>query len=262
MDGLFGMKELYDVALKTTYPVEINGNKIEQGETIALFDRIQLAGLDELKARAAATGGFDNRSLITWEDTKEVNFSFSQGVFSKIQFALLSNSKLIETQKEEKIYLIPKREIKESNENGLIEFTEIPVDLFVYNEDTGEKIKDYTKVDETHYNINKPFLKVVTDYYFSYQNGATQIIIGRKLLYGFLRMEARTRIKDDTTGRTTTGIITIPKLKLTSDLSMRLGKNASPVVANFSAVGHPIGEKGNKTVVDMLLLNDDIDSDI
>ena len=36
-------KELYEVTLKATYPIEVNGRTIEIGETIALFDRIQLA---------------------------------------------------------------------------------------------------------------------------------------------------------------------------------------------------------------------------
>jgi hypothetical protein len=39
----FGIKELYDVALKTTYPIEMDGRVIEPGETIAVFDKISLA---------------------------------------------------------------------------------------------------------------------------------------------------------------------------------------------------------------------------
>lgn len=43
MEQEIGFKELYDVALKATYPIEISGREIEQGETVALFDKIQLA---------------------------------------------------------------------------------------------------------------------------------------------------------------------------------------------------------------------------
>ena len=39
----FGFKELYDVSLKTTYPIEVGERKLESGETIAVFDKLQLA---------------------------------------------------------------------------------------------------------------------------------------------------------------------------------------------------------------------------
>ena len=47
---------------------------------------------------------------------------------------------------------------------------------------------------------------------------------------GFLELEGKTRVKDDTSGLITTGIIKIPKLKLMSGLSIRLGAQANPVV--------------------------------
>ena len=47
-----------------------------------------------------------------------------------------------------------------------------------------------------------------------------------------------------------------------SNLSMRLGENAHPVVGDFSAIGVPVGLKGNKTVMEMFFLADDIDSDM
>jgi hypothetical protein len=36
------------------------------------------------------------------------------------------------------------------------------------------------------------------------------------------------RVKDDVTGKVTTGIINIPKLRLMSDLSIRVGSDAIP----------------------------------
>ena len=91
----FGFKELYDVSLKTTYPIELEGRKIEAGETIAVFDKIQLATFAEKSDTRSANGGYDNRSLIWWEETKEIALRFTQGVFSKKLFALMSNSALI-----------------------------------------------------------------------------------------------------------------------------------------------------------------------
>ena len=55
--------------------------------------------------------------------------------------------------------------------------------------------------------------------------------------------------------------LTIPRLKLVSDLSMRLGREANPIVANFRAVGYPVGGKGDKKVMEIFFLNDDIDNE-
>ena len=87
-------------------------------------------------------------------------------------------------------------------------------------------------------------------------------MIGRKYLNGFLELEGRTRIKDDTTGNVVTGIIRVPHFKLMSDLSISLGTNASPVVANFFGVGVPVGSRDTAYVSDFCFLSDDIESDL
>jgi hypothetical protein len=43
----------------------------------------------------SANGGKNNQPLIYWDSTKELKISFTQGVFSKTQLALMSNAKLI-----------------------------------------------------------------------------------------------------------------------------------------------------------------------
>ena len=86
----FSMKELYDVSLKSTYPMRIGNRTIEIGEKIAVFDKIQLANFNEIKRYQSANGGFDNRGLVYWEDTKEIRFDFRQGIFSKSSRLLIN----------------------------------------------------------------------------------------------------------------------------------------------------------------------------
>lgn len=136
----FGFKELYDVSLKTTYPIELDGRRIEVGETIAIFDKIQLATLVEKSNTYSANGGYDNRALVWWEETKEVALRFTQGVFSKKLFALMSNSALIKNAENQSI-LINIRENIETNEKGAaITRHQITMPAFVYDAKTGEKI--------------------------------------------------------------------------------------------------------------------------
>ena len=82
------------------------------------------------------------------------------------------------------------------------------------------------------------------------------------MIEGFLRLEGKTRVKDDISGKVRTGIFEVPKLKLMSDLSMRLGKNANPVVGSLGAMALPNGNRENVTVMDIFFLDDDIDSDM
>ena len=60
MTNELGFKELYEVSLKSTSNIEVNGVQIEPGETIASFDRIQIANFQEIKNIASANGGWDN----------------------------------------------------------------------------------------------------------------------------------------------------------------------------------------------------------
>jgi hypothetical protein len=36
----FGLKELYQVVIRTTYPIEVGGKVLQEKEAIAEFDRI------------------------------------------------------------------------------------------------------------------------------------------------------------------------------------------------------------------------------
>lgn len=259
MDSLLGMKELYDVVLKTTYPIEAGGKTIESGEVVARFDNILIANFQEIKDRVAARGGFDNRARVFWEETEEVKINFSQGVFSKMQLALLANAKLLESTQEKPV-VVSKRETISTDENGNFTLSKEPLGkVFAYDSCTGKKV-NFT-FENNIYNTTEAN-EVIVDYEYSYTDGATNMVIGQRLVPGFLTLEGKTRLKDDTTGQVVTGIIKIPKLKLMSDLSIRLGREAIPVVANFSVAGFPTGSKGNKKVMEFIVLNSDIDADI
>ncbi len=257
----FGLKEIYDVKLKTTYPIEINGVKLEEGETIALFDKIQISNFNEIKEYVTAHGGYQDAPRVFWETTKELRLYFTQGIFSKVQFALMSNSKLINDKQYKDTLKISQRETLESDENGIIELKYEPVGkIFVYGT-SGIKIGSI-KAQGKKYSVGTPFLNVIVDYEFNYTNKSTTMIVGQRLVEGYLTLEGKTRVKDDITGQTHTGIIYIPKLKLMSNLSIKLGENAAPVVGNFTALACPIGTRGNPRVMEMTFLEDDIDSDI
>ena len=262
MNTEFGLKELYDLTLKATYPIEMEGRKFEAGEVIARFDKIQIANFREITSRISANGGKRNTALITWEDPKEIQISFTQGIFSKRQFALLSNSKLVKKEPDEKI-LVPAHFEGESDEENRIQLDKENItNVFVYDAKTFEKINPISvDLEKGEIVIDAPYRDVEVDFEYYYTNDVTIMSVGQRLIEGFLLLEGKTRVKDDITGKTRTAILRIPRLKLVSDLSMRLGREAGPLLANFAAVGYPSNGK-DKMVMEMLFLNDDIDAEM
>lgn len=255
-----GLRELYEVTIKATYPMEVNGRSIEEGETVVAFDKIQMATLAEDKSIVAATGGYDNRGRVFWESTRDVQIQFSQGVFSKAQFAVLNNAKLIEIPQPT---LINNREIAESDAEGLVKFKHEPSGkFFIYDAESGARIEEYELVDETTIKVEQSYRDYLLDYHFNYAGATAQLLIGERLTQGFFQLEGKTRTKDDITGQVKTGIIRVPRLKLVSRLSMRLGENASPQVGSFNALAVPTGKKGETKVMEILFLDNDIDSDM
>lgn len=259
----FSLKELEDLRLKATQNIEISGVPFQAGETIVLFDKIQLANFREIKKQWTAHGGFEDMTRVTWETTKEVDLSFSQGIFSKTQYALLSNSGLVTVNQDPGIDIYYREEL-ETNENSEVGLKYVPLSgtLFIYNKATGEKLTDYI-IDNNIITFSRmPYTDIIIDYRFWYQDKSVVMTIGQSLISGYLSLEAKSRVKDDITGAVKTVIIGIPRLKLVSDLSLRLGKNANPVVANFNAVGYPVGSRGQKTIMEMYFLDSDIDAEI
>ena len=257
----FGFKELYSVTLKATYPIEVGENTFEPGEIIASFDNIQIANFQEIKTSFSAQGGFDNRSHIFWESTKEIKINFTQGIFSKTQLALMTNAKLV-SQLDNSGILIGMREERESDGKGVIDFSKTLCDpIFVYDITTGKKITDWSKVDNSLY-LNEAYKSVIVDYQYNYVNNYTTMNIGKSLTSGFLSLTGKMRVKDDITGQVKTGIINIPKLKLMSDLSIRVGSDAVPQVGRLDAVAVPQGARGQSKVMEIIFLSDDIDADM
>ena len=261
MENNIGFKELYEVSLKTTFPIEINGHAFEAGEKVALFDKILISTFDEKKNITSANGGHGNSAQIWWEETKELRIQFTQGSFSKQQLAILTNSKLV--RKDETPVLISQREELETDELGNFSTKKEPIgSIYIYDKKTGNRIFNFTNEGKTFHIEEKNFQEIIIDYQYNYYGENQILIVGQSLTNDYFSLEGKTRVKDDITGQVTTGIIKIPKLKLLSNLSMRLGKDAVPLVGRLDAVAVPEGERGRKKVMELIFLDDDIDSDI
>ena len=264
MDKEFGMQELYFVQLKSTYPIEVKGQLIAAGEVVAAFDKIQIANFKDISREVAAQGGYQNRKLVIWDRVEGVDLVFAQGIFSKTQLALMNNARLVSLGQDSTIPIAEREEL-ETNENGIITLTHVPLSswIFVYNKETGEKLTGLHRIDSNKLQTDPPlaYTDVIVDYEYGDNGGADVNLIGEEIFDGYLSLEGRSRFKDDVTGDTHTAIIRIPKLKITSDFNLTLGKNAQPVVPKFTGTALSEGPRKESKAIEIYFLEDDIDED-
>ena len=263
MENEFGMQELYFVQLKSTSIIEINGRQIQPGEVIAAFDKIQIANFKDIHREAAAQGGYQNRKLVIWNRTEGVDLVFTQGVFSKTQFGLMNNARMLKLEKQKQVIQIAQRDELETNSEGIIKLTHEPSSnyIFVYEKESGEKLTGLTRVGPDTIQTPLVYKDVIVDYEYAYDNGTSVGSIGEDIFEGYITLEGRTRIKDDVTGITHTAIIYIPKLKITSDFNLTLGANAQPVVGRFTGIAMATGSRKQSSALEIYYLEDDIDKD-
>lgn len=260
MENQFSLKELYDFSLKATCIMKVGDYEFEPGETIAFFDKIQIANFKEIDSSVAARGGFENQTRVIWQRTDGVRINFAQGIFDERQFAILTNARLLQRAKNLGI-TIPKREILEADENGEFGLKEVPNGtIFIYTSN-GERVREFT-LDNNLVSGLEPYTNYLIDYLYEYMGSGENVLIGRRLFEGPLYATGKTKVKDDVTGLVRTGILRIPKFKLMSDLSMVLGSQANPVVGKLEGIALPIGGRGSAHCMEFLTLSDDVDSDI
>ena len=274
MDTFSGIKELYDVNIRLNNPIEFNGKKFKTNETLLVFKTAEIADISENTASRQARGGYHNNPLINWETDKSMDFAITHGVLSPVSWALLSNSKIdmpktksvsyneILDVIEENDYCYVDLKYKPNHCNCIMGVQGNPCNeplpmgrrpelmlkplppskdkfIFVYDNENGERIDDF-EIYQNRLFFKSPHRHVYVDYTFEYEDKIKVIRVGDRLFNGFLSLTGKMSVKDEKSGEVTTAILEIPKIKLSSSLSMRLGKNYdNSTVSDFFFTGYP-----------------------
>ena len=274
MDTFSGIKELYDVNIRLNNPIEFNGKKFKTNETLLVFKTAEIANISENTSSRQARGGYHNNPLINWETDKSMDFAITHGVLSPVSWALLSNSKIdIPKTKsvsyneildviEENDYCYVDLKYKPNHCNCIMGVQGNPCNkplpmgrrpelmlkplppskdkfIFVYDNENGERIDDF-EIYQNRLFFKSPHRHVYVDYTFEYEDKIKVIRVGDRLFNGFLSLSGKMSVKDETSGEVTTAILEIPKIKLSSSLTMRLGKNYDcSSVSDFYFTGYP-----------------------
>lgn len=278
-DNFVGIKELYDVNIRLLQPLEIGNKKYDINESILSFQKAEVAQVQEHKRTVQARGGYHNPALVNWEIDQEVSFAITHGVLSPVSWALLSNSKIKNptyksVQYQEQIHVVdnnnyliadlkyfpnaleklgaqpnPNLEPMPMGRRPELLLKPLPPSktkwIFVYDMETGRKIKNF-QIYKNRLFLQEPAKQIFVDYTFTYEDKIKVIEVGNRLFNGFLKLDGKMSVKDERSGEVSTAILELPKIKLSSNFSLRLGSSYdNSTVSDFYFTGY-IDENDNR----------------
>ena len=291
IDQYFGVKELSEVVLRAKVPMQFGSRYLEEGEPVLYFENINISMLSEKSHPIMARGGWSNLPRVIWEDRSEVQFSLSEGVMSSISMGILLSA-AVTTNKVSDPILVFKREgpsTLDDQHHLFLEHWPVPVEqkktfIFEYDRDVAQKkvygkriygvmdpfspsqelpcIEVYNDKKLTELaNIDKEY---IVDYYYEYGDEALIYTIQKERFNGLFTLEGKFYSKDENEGLNYTNLIYMPKVRVVSDINLRLGERADPTVSVFNIIGLPENVGGDKKslIVEITRLNKDIDEKI
>lgn len=290
IDQYFGVKELYEVVLRAKTPMVFGARQIEAQEPVLYFENITISNLTEQNRPILARGGWANLPRVVWEDRSEVQFTLSEGVMSEVSMGILLSSSVTQ-QSEAKPLLVNKREGPFTlNDHHRLFLQHWPVSyeqkktfIFDYERDVAQK-KVYGKRIYGQYDpfdgvTELPCLEIYTDkelteladiekeylvdYYYEYNNDALIYTIQKERFNGLFSLEGKFYVKDENDGMNYTNVIYMPKVRVVSDINLRLGERADPTVSVFNIIGMPESTDQYKNLIlEITHLNEDLDEEI
>lgn len=259
-----GIKDLETVCIKTRNDVSFGNRQLEQGEPLLYFENVQVALLSENVRPIMARGGWGNEPLVIWEDRSETSFQFTNGTVTTESLNLLLNADMIERNEEEPVFFVEKD--LEIDEEGKTTLKYIPdlsrkIFFFIYDyENIQAKIKPLS-INGAEITFDKKYAnkRVLCDYYFKYNLDQVFYTMARERFSNLYTLEATFLMKDENDGLEHTGLLRMPKVRIVSDINMRMGERANPAVSSFTIVALPETQRERQSVVcEIRYLDEDI----
>ena len=298
MDQYYGHKELYEVVLRAKTPMQFGDRHIEEQEPVLFFDNISMSTLTEQNHPVFARGGFGNLPRVIWDDRSEVQFQMIQGVMSSAGMGILLSANVLQKEEGTPMYIHMKEGPMElstlpviiNNEEKQVPYFTLkykPVfypekKIFIFDCDRkaiqqklyGRINKQISPYGDEIYrleiyqdkNLEIPAekgRKYAVDYYYKYEDKALIYSVQKERFNGLFTLEAKFYSKDENEGQNYTNVLYMPKVRIVSNINLRLGERADPTVSTFNIIGLPetVGEYKN-LIMDITRLNIDIDADI
>ena len=277
--------------------MEFGSRRFEQDEPVLYFEHISIAALKEGSQTKMARGGYNNAPRVIWSDRTEAQFQMIEGVMSAISMSVLLSANVTSNSKAKPL-IVPLREgpndltqltINNQEVHGMyikyipVGYPERKTFIFEYDRDVAQK-KVYGKLierdDPLDGNSKLHFLAIyedreltipadiekqyVVDYYYEYGDEALIYTIQQQRFNGLFTLEGKFYAKDENDGLNYTNLIYMPKVRVVSDINLRLGERADPAVSTFNIIGLPenVGNDENNLIVRITRLGTDVDGNI
>ena len=103
----------------------------------------------------------------------------------------------------------------------------------------------------------------IVDYYYEYKDEALIYTIQKERFNGLFTLEGKFYSKDENDGLNYTNLIYMPKVRVVSDINLRLGERADPTTSVFNIIGLPENVGGNRKsmILEITRLSEDIDAE-
>ena len=111
-------------------------------------------------------------------------------------------------------------------------------------------------------------VKYTVDYYYKYgekeDEDALIYCVNKERFNGLFTLEAKFYSQDENEGYRYTNVLFMPKVRIVSNINLRLGERADPTVSTFNIIGLPetVGEQKSLIMEITRLGNPDLDADI
>ena len=282
MDQYFGHKELYEVVLRAKVPMQFGDRYIEADEPVLYFDNVNMSLVTEENRAILARGGWGNMPQVIWEDRSEVQFQMVEGVMSSVGMSILLSANVVSEAAKQPLYINVKENLvaagsQEFDIKGVtksfpfVELKHEPIfypqkKIFIFEFERKaiqQKLygRYFTVIDafnQIHHRLaialDKNFempakndMKYMIDYYYKYEDNALIYSVKKERFNGLFTLEAKFYSQDENEGHKYTNVLYMPKVRIVSNINLRLGERADPTVSTFNIVGLPetIGEQKN-----------------
>lgn len=284
----FGHKELYEVVLRAKTPMQFGNRYIEEQEPVLYFDNLQMAVVSEQNRPIFAQGGWANMPRVIWDERNEVQFRMTEGVMSQVGMSILLSANVMAKEQNQPLYIHKQEGPFKVGADRYIYLKHWPVasnikKTFIFDFDRkaiqqkiyGKTVPGLTDPlgQELHCiqifkdkNCTIPAdnsREYLVDYYYEYEDEALIYGVKKERFNGLFTLEAKFYSKDENEGINYTNVLWMPKVRIVSNINLRLGERADPTVSNFTVIGLPetVGDQKN-LIMEITRLNEDIDADI
>ena len=293
MDQYFGHKELYEVVLRAKNPMQFGDRYIEADEPVLYFNNVNMSLLTEQNRPVFARGGWGNMPRVIWDERSEVQFQMIEGVMSSVGMSILLSANVLSGGGQEQPLYINKKEkpvvqVSLDGEKTYIDLEHNPVGpdirkTFIFEFDRKAiQQKIYGKrVHNIVDGFGQPVYRIelyqdknctipaensreyVVDYYYEYGSNALVYNVEKERFNGLFTLEAKFYSQDENEGNKYTNILYMPKVRIVSNINLRLGERADPTVSTFNIIGLPetVGDQKN-LIMEITRLDEPIDADI